>query len=151
MDIDRTKDKLNDIYHEAKELGGEKITIARDAFRKKRGGIFLDLQSAGKSLPLFLILSFILMVFVAAAVFFVFVKGPEEVLVPNVVGKVWSDALVQLQEKELYAKVSFRYTATNKDKGFVLSQSPDPSAIVRGYSRVELVISSGEPPHEEEE
>lgn len=148
MDIDETKDKMRDLYHEARDIGSEKVDRARNAFRKKRGSIFMDLQSAGKSLPLFMFLMLVFMAFITAAVFFVFVKGPEEVLVPNVVGKIWSDALVQLQEKELYAKVAFRYTASNNDKGLVLSQSPEPSAIVRGYSRVELVISNGLPPQE---
>lgn len=150
MDVKETKDKVRDIYHEARDIGAEKVDKARDAFRKKRGSIFMDMQSAGKSLPLFMLLMLIFMAFVAASVFFVFVKGPEEVLVPNVVGKIWSDALVQLQEKELYAKVAFRYTSSNNDKGVVLSQSPEPSSIVRGYSRVELVISGGLPPQDDQ-
>lgn len=103
----------------------------------------IDVKTLSHSLPLYIVFSFILVAFVATAVFFIYVKGPEEVMVPNVVGKLWSEALPQLQNKELYAKVTFRHTDNPADKDIILEQSPAPSAIVKGYSRVNLVISSG--------
>ena len=99
-----------------------------------------------ENLPLMIctcIFSFVLMALVAVAVFFVRVEGPEKVMVPSVVGKKWSDALLEMQVKELYPKISLRYSDQPGDEGLVLDQSPEAGAIVKGYSRVNLVISRG--------
>ena len=99
-----------------------------------------------KSIPAFLgicLCAFALMCFAAFAIFFMNVKGPEKVLVPNVEGKSLEDALLELQVKELYPKISLRYSDTPGDEGTILDQSPDAGAIVKGYSRVSLVVSRG--------
>ena len=98
------------------------------------------------SIPAFLgicLCAFALMCFAAFAIFFVNVKGPEKVLVPNVVGKNLEDALLEMQVKELYPKISLRYSDLPGDEGTILDQSPDAGAIVKGYSRVSLVVSRG--------
>lgn len=98
------------------------------------------------SIPAFVIVAvsaFIVMAFVAFAIFFANVKGPEKVLVPNVTGKKLEDALLEMQVKELYPKINLRYSDVPGDEGTILSQSPDAGAIVRGYSRVSLVVSRG--------
>lgn len=98
------------------------------------------------SIPAFLAIclcAFALMCFAAFAVFFMNVKGPEKVLVPNVIGKNLEDALLEMQVKELYPKISLRYSDTPGDEGTILDQSPDAGAIVKGYSRVSLVVSRG--------
>ena len=98
------------------------------------------------SIPAFLgicLCAFAIMCFVAFAIFFMNVKGPEKVLVPNVVGKNLEDALLEMQVKELYPKISLRYSDTPGDEGTILDQSPDAGAIVKGYSRVSLVVSRG--------
>lgn len=76
------------------------------------------------------------------ASFTVFIKGHEEVLVPDVTGKKLEDALCLMQEKELYAKLTLRH-GTAKDKGLVLEQTPPAGSIRKGYSRVSLVVSQG--------
>ena len=98
------------------------------------------------SIPAFLgicLCAFALMCFAAFAIFFLNVKGPEKVLVPNVVGKNLEDALLEMQVKELYPKISLRYSDVPGDEGKILDQSPDAGAIVKGYSRVSLVVSRG--------
>ena len=98
------------------------------------------------SIPAFLAIclsAFALMCFAAFAIFFMNVKGPEKVLVPNVTGKKLEDALLEMQVKELYPKISLRYSDTPGDEGTILDQSPDAGAIVKGYSRVSLVVSRG--------
>ena len=55
-----------------------------------------------KNIPAFLgicLCAFALMCFAAFAIFFMNVKGPEKVLVPNVVGKSLEDALLEMQVK----------------------------------------------------
>ena len=101
------------------------------------------LQSSIPALIITSISAFLLMLFFAFAVFFMNVKGPEKVLVPNVMGKKLEDALLEMQVKELYPKINLRYSETPGDEGTILDQSPKAGAIVKGYSRVSLVVSRG--------
>lgn len=84
-----------------------------------------------------------LMALITCAVFFIRVKGAEQVLVPNVVGLQLEDAIIEMQVKQLYPKVKLRYTDNGVEKGVVLEQSPSASAIVKGYSTVTLTVSRG--------
>ena len=45
----------------------------------------------------------------ALAAFFISVKSPERVMVPDVTGKDLTDALQEMQAKELYPKIRLRY------------------------------------------
>ena len=104
---------------------------------------FDKLQSNLPALIITCIAAGILMIIVCCAVFFTNIKGAEKVLVPNVVGKKWDEALIEMQIKELYPKINLRYSNVPGDEGLVLEQNPQPGAIVKGYSRVNLVISRG--------
>ena len=106
-------------------------------------GGFDKLQSNIPALIITCVAAFILMALVCVAVFFTNVKGAEKVLVPNVTGKKWDEALIEMQVKELYPKINLRYSNTPGDEGMVLEQDPQPDTIVKGYSRVNLVISRG--------
>ncbi|MCQ2584821.1 MAG: PASTA domain-containing protein [Treponema sp.] len=79
----------------------------------------------------------------ALVVFGALVKGPEKVMVPDVIGKTLENGLLEMQVKELYPKISLRYSETPGDEGKILDQSPKAGAIVKGYSRVSLVVSRG--------
>lgn len=89
------------------------------------------------------IASLLLMALVTLTVFFIRVKGAEQVLVPNVVGIQLEDAIVELQIKQLYPKVKLRYTDDNVEKGVILEQSPSARSLVKGYSTVTLTVSRG--------
>lgn len=101
------------------------------------------LQASIPALVVTVISSILVMVFVAFAIFFHNVQGAEKVLVPNVIGKSLEDALLEMQVKELYPKINLRYSDIPGDEGTILDQSPSSGAIVRGYSRVSLVVSRG--------
>lgn len=102
------------------------------------------LSKGGMSVVFMLILSFLVMVASAVAVFFAFVHGPEQVMVPNVMEKSWAEALIEMQKKELYAKIQFKYSEEPGSRGTVIAQDPKPGAIVKAYRRVILTVSRGE-------
>jgi eukaryotic-like serine/threonine-protein kinase len=122
--------------------------MEEDNKTKKRIGInfsksYEKLQSNALVLFFVCLFSFVLMGLVALAVFFINVKGPEEVLVPNVVGKNLETALLELQVKELYPKINLRYSDKPNDEGLILEQNPEAGSIAKGYSRISLVVSRG--------
>ena len=94
----------------------------------------------------FVILIIALMVFVgvtAVAVFFISVQGAEEIMVPDVRGKELSQALLELQVKELYPRLQLRYSQSANDKGQILEQDPEAGSIVKAGRRIRLVVSEG--------
>ena len=112
--------------------------------------INLDLDAiegyVANHLRLFLSMAAGLIVFVgivAVSVFFIYVRGAEQTMVPDVQGRDLTAALLELQVKELYPRITLRYTQTSADKGLVLEQSPRPGTIVKAGRRIQLVISQG--------
>ena len=85
----------------------------------------------------------IFMGMIAVSVFFIAVRGAEQVMVPNVTGKELTEALLELQIKELYPRLQLRYSQTSTDKGLILEQEPMPGTIVKAGRRVRLVVSQG--------
>jgi len=113
-------------------------------------GIRFDLSSVedyvANHLRTFILLVAGLLVFVgiiAAAVFFIAVRGAEQVMVPDIVGKELTEALLELQVKELYPRLQLRYSQTSKDRGQIIEQEPKPGTIVKAGRRVRLVVSQG--------
>ena len=97
-------------------------------------------------LRLFLFMAIGLIVFVgiiAVSVFFVYVRGAEQTMVPNIQGQELTAALLELQVKELYPRINLRYTQSSADRGLVLEQSPLAGAIVKAGRRIQLVVSQG--------
>ena len=80
---------------------------------------------------------------IAVAVFFIAVRGAEQTMVPDVVGKELTEALLELQVKELYPRLQLRYSQTSKDRGHILEQEPRPGTIVKAGRRIRLVVSQG--------
>jgi beta-lactam-binding protein with PASTA domain len=80
---------------------------------------------------------------IAVSVFFIAVRGAEQTMVPDVTGKELTQALLELQVKELYPRLHLRYTQTSRDKGYILEQEPRPGTIVRAGRRIRLVVSQG--------
>jgi len=80
---------------------------------------------------------------IAVSVFFIAVRGAEQVMVPEVTGKELTDALLELQVKELYPRLQLRYSQTSRDKGLIIEQEPRPGTIVKAGRRVRLVVSMG--------
>jgi beta-lactam-binding protein with PASTA domain len=80
---------------------------------------------------------------ISLSVFFVAVHGEEQTMVPDVVGKELTEALLELQVKELYPRLSLRYSQSSRDKGYILEQEPRPGTIVKAGRRIRLVVSQG--------
>ena len=80
---------------------------------------------------------------IAVSVFFIVVRGEEQTMVPDVTGKELTEALLELQVKELYPRIQLRYTQTSRDKGLILEQDPPPGSIVKAQRRIRLVVSQG--------
>ena len=80
---------------------------------------------------------------IAVSVFFIAVRGAEQTMVPDVVGKELTGALLELQVKELYPRLQLRYSQTSSDRGYILEQEPRPGTIVKAGRRIRLVVSQG--------
>ena len=80
---------------------------------------------------------------IAVSVFFANVQGAEQTMVPDVIGRDLTTALLELQVKELYPRINLRYTQSSTDKGLILEQNPLPGAIVRAGRRIQLTVSQG--------
>jgi len=85
----------------------------------------------------------VILAIAAVTVFFIAVHGEEQTMVPDLVGKELTEALIEMQIKELYPRIDLRYTQTSRDKGFILEQDPPPGQIVKAGRRIRLVVSQG--------
>jgi beta-lactam-binding protein with PASTA domain len=97
-------------------------------------------------LKLFISMAFGLIVFVgliAALIFFIAVRGAEQTMVPDVRNKELTEALLELQTKELYPRIQLRYSQSSLDKGLILEQEPRAGTIVKAGRRIRLVVSRG--------
>ncbi|MDR2490022.1 MAG: PASTA domain-containing protein [Spirochaetaceae bacterium] len=79
----------------------------------------------------------------AFIVFFLVVRGPEQTMVPNVVGKDIIEALLEMQQKELYPRIQLRFSTSAAEKNKILEQEPRQGTIVKAGRRIRLVVSQG--------
>jgi beta-lactam-binding protein with PASTA domain len=114
------------------------------------GFINLDLDAiegyVANHLKLFISMACGLLLFVgiiAAAIFFIAVRGAEQTMVPDIRGKELTEALLTLQTKELYPRIQLRYSQSSWDKGLILEQEPRAGTIVKAGRRIRLVVSRG--------
>jgi beta-lactam-binding protein with PASTA domain len=120
--------KNNPIKDSLGGKGGDETPGEKDFFRKSMLIIL--------ALLLLLFLSFLLSFFVA-------VRGAEKTLVPDVKGDLLIDALIDLQEKELYPRIQVRFSEDPMEKDHIISQDPQPGSVVRAGRRVKLIVSKG--------
>jgi beta-lactam-binding protein with PASTA domain len=105
-----------------------------------------NLEGRGNHLQLFISLTLGLLLFVsmiALSVFFVAVRGKEQVMVPDVAGEELTQALLELQDKELYPRIDLRITDFAEDRGIILEQEPEAGTIVKAERRINLVVGTG--------
>src|SRR5208282_3910846 len=84
-----------------------------------------------------------LMVVAGVSAFLLSLRGAEQTMVPDVKGMELAQALVKLQEKELYPRVSLRFTENPLDRGKIVDQSPSSGAIVKAGRRIQITVSRG--------
>jgi beta-lactam-binding protein with PASTA domain len=80
---------------------------------------------------------------IAVSIFFIFVRGAEQTMVPEVRGIELTQALLELQVKELYPRIQLRYSQSSQDRGLILEQDPRAGTIVKAGRRIRLVVSQG--------
>jgi beta-lactam-binding protein with PASTA domain len=80
---------------------------------------------------------------VAVIVFFAALRGAEQTMVPDVREKPLIEALLELQQKELYPRIELRYSNLVPERGVVLEQDPRAGTIVKAGRRIRLVVSLG--------
>jgi eukaryotic-like serine/threonine-protein kinase len=85
----------------------------------------------------------VLMAVAGLSAFLLGLRGAEQTMVPDVKSMELAQALVKLQEKELYPRVSLRFTDNPLDRGKIVDQSPSPGAIVKAGRRIALTVSRG--------
>jgi len=83
------------------------------------------------------------MISAALVAFLLTVRGAESTVVPQVVDKQLTEALIILQERELYPRIQLKYTGDPKDKGLIIQQDPKPGLFVKAGRRVMLTVSQG--------
>lgn len=113
--------------------------------KAKKPGFFKVMQENLGYFFLFALSLAIIFIGITFACFFAFLQPEEEVLVPNVVGKDLTEALMILQSKELYPKLLLQYTGNPDDKDMVLAQSIDEGMISKAGRRIQLTVSQGAP------
>lgn len=89
------------------------------------------------------LLTIIVTVIASLVVFFLSIEGEEQTKVPDLVGQELAKAVISLQEKSLNPRVHLHFSANPEDKGKVLSQDPEPGALVKANSTVALNVSRG--------
>ncbi len=92
---------------------------------------------------LFLVGLMALMVLTGVGVFFLALRGAEQTLVPDVRGIELPEAMIKLQERELYPRLSLRFTDNPADRNKVLEQTPAAGTIVKAGRRIQLTVSRG--------
>jgi beta-lactam-binding protein with PASTA domain len=85
----------------------------------------------------------VLMIVAGIVAFSLSLRGAEETMVPDVKGMDLASALVKLQDKELYPRISLRFTDDPTDKGRIVEQKPIPGTIVKAGRRIQLTVSRG--------
>ncbi len=97
--------------------------------------------SHGVTFPLAVLIAAVLVV-TAVAAFFISVRGEEETQVPAIIGENLLEAMEQLQEKGLVARVEGRFSS-EVPIWRVMVQTPEAGSLVKAGRPVTLVVSRG--------
>ncbi len=84
-----------------------------------------------------------LMVVIAIVTFLITLDSKELTMVPDLKGMDLANAVIDLQEKAMYAEVQLRYSGSMSDKGTVLGQEPKQGTLVKAGTRILLKVSKG--------
>jgi len=141
------KKDITQTIKEAASKAPEKVTAAVksavDIASEQHKRISEWTKPQKRTFVLFAILMFVVMIIFAVFVFFLTLKGEERTMVPDVRRMDLADALVKMQQRELYPRLTLRFTDNPLDRNLVLDQSPPPGSIVKAGRRINLVVSRG--------
>jgi len=96
-----------------------------------------------KLLGLSLVGLMVVVVLAGLAAFFLSLKSPETVAVPQVEGKELTAGLQDLQDYGLLGRIELRYSSDPSTKGKILEQEPRSGNAVRVGRDIRLVVSRG--------
>ncbi|AIN94643.1 PASTA domain-containing protein [Treponema putidum] len=102
-----------------------------------------SIEGNGKVIVVTSLVMVLFFILISTIVFFMSVKTADQVLVPNIEGEKFEDAVLKLQVKELYPRLQLRFSDNPEDAGKVLEQSPPAGTIVKAGKRINIVVSSG--------
>jgi beta-lactam-binding protein with PASTA domain len=115
----------------------------REAFRRALPNDRDTPEVRSLKLTVFLFVGIVgLMVLIGLLTFSLAVRGQEQTLVPNVTGKDLVTALVEMQEKELYAQVQVQFSS-EVGKDVIMEQKPAAGTLVKAGRRITLRVSKG--------
>lgn len=86
--------------------------------------------------------SAVFLVIIFTIIFFLNVEGQEDTKVPNLEGLKLSDAIIKLQDRALYPKLSVKNSAPN-EKGLIISQDISAGSVVKAGRLIGLTVSTG--------
>lgn len=89
-----------------------------------------------------IVASAIFLVLLFAITFFIVVDGQEDTKVPNLEGLKLSEAIIKLQDRALYPKLTLKNSAPN-EKGMIISQDISPGSVVKAGRLIGLTASLG--------
>lgn len=84
-----------------------------------------------------------LMLVIALVTFVITLDSKELTMVPDMKGIDLANAIIDLQDRALFAEVQLRYSSNMSDKGTILGQSPKKGTLVKAGTRVLLKVSKG--------
>ena len=90
-----------------------------------------------------LILTILGSLVISCAIFFIFLKSSDLVVVPNLGGLHLEDAITELQDKDLIPYIELKFSSTSLDKGKVIDQRPKAGTALRLDNKVTIFISKG--------
>ena len=84
-----------------------------------------------------------LMLVIALITFLITIESKELTMVPDMKGLDLANAIMNLQDRALFAEVQQRYSSNMSDKGTILGQDPKQGTLVKAGTRVLLKVSKG--------
>jgi len=87
--------------------------------------------------------SVVLMLVIALVTFLITIDSKELTMVPDMRGMDLANAVIDLQDRALFAEVQQRYSNDMADKGTVLAQDPKQGTLVKAGTRILLKVSKG--------
>jgi len=89
------------------------------------------------------IASVVLMLVIALVTFLITIESKELTMVPDMKGMDLANAVIDLQDRALFAEVQQRYSNDMADKGTILGQDPKQGTLVKAGTRILLKVSKG--------
>jgi len=89
-----------------------------------------------------IIASAVFIVILFAIIFFATLEGQEDTKVPNLIGLKLSEAIIELQERALYPKLTVK-NSSPKEKGLIISQDISPGSVVKAGRLINITSSLG--------